>query len=234
MAAFFSPRPLRLQWRVSRRRNICTSLAETRSIPKPQEASLRIPPVFFVLGGPGSGKGSQCALLKRDFHLAQVCVGDLLRNEAKHNTTLGKSVHDIMQRGEIVPGHVTMALLRTQLQQLAGTCEGVLIDGFPRAMDQAEEFERMIALCEFVLFVDCPNAVMIERLLKRGTTSGRADDVEEVVLKRLNTFRKTTMPVVEHYRKRGIVHVIESHVGDVEQVYKQTKHIFEKRLTYAV
>ncbi|PXF45842.1 UMP-CMP kinase [Gracilariopsis chorda] len=136
-----------------------------------------------------------------------------------------------MQRGDIVPGYVTMALLETELQRLAGSCDGVLIDGFPRAMDQAEDFERVIAVCEFVLFINCSKPVMMERLLKRGTTSGRADDNEEVMLKRLNTFEKKTMPVVEHYRDKGILHVIDSDVGDAEQVYRQTRQVFEKTLS---
>ncbi|CAN8062017.1 unnamed protein product [Agarophyton chilense] len=169
-------------------------------------------------------------MLRRDFDLAQVCVGDLLREEAKNDTPLGHSIAGIMQRGDIVPGHVTMGLLRDELQKLAGTCDGILIDGFPRAMDQAKEFERVIAACEFVLFIKCSTTTMVERLLKRGTTSGRSDDVEEVVCRRLDTFQKKTMPVVEHYRNKGMLHVVESDVGDIEQVYQKTKQIFEPAL----
>ncbi|KAI0566029.1 adenylate kinase [Gracilaria domingensis] len=227
MISFLSPAPFRLHRRFPISRRVCALCATAPSVSRRATLPVSNPPVFFVLGGPGSGKGTQCTLLRRDFDLAQVCVGDLLRKEAKNDTPLGKSVADTMQRGDIVPGHVTMGLLRDELQKLAGTCDGVLIDGFPRAMDQAEEFERVIATCEFVLFINCSTTVMVERLLKRATTSGRSDDAEEVVRKRLKTFENKTMPVVEHYRNKGMLYVIESDVGDIEQVYQQTKQVFE-------
>lgn len=190
-----------------------------------------IPPIFFVLGGPGSGKGTQCNLLKRDYEVQQVCVGDLLRREATRGTTLGNTIEDIMQKGEIVPGHVTMALLKEELAHLAGMCKGVLIDGFPRAMDQAKDFEKMIVGCEFVLYFHCERKVMIERLMKRGKTSGRADDVEEVVTRRLSTFEKKTLPVIEHFRQRGLLCEIEASRGTPEQIYEETRTLFREAIS---
>lgn len=185
------------------------------------------PPVIFVLGGPGSGKGTQCALLKQKYPVAQLCVGELLRNEAKSDTHIGRSVSDIMQRGEIVPGHVTMSLLRRELSLLSPTCKAVLIDGFPRAMDQAKQFETMVTTCKFVLFFQCDPAVMIARLRKRAVTSGRADDSENVFNRRLNTFHTQTMPVIDHYQARGLLRKIDGETGDSNEVFQRTAKLFD-------
>lgn len=185
------------------------------------------PAVVFVLGGPGSGKGTQCALIQQEFQLPQLCVGDLLRQEAKSNSQTGKSVAEIMQRGEIVPGHVTMSILRRELSLLAGSYSAVLIDGFPRAMDQALQFEQLVTLCEFVVFFRCDPPVMLQRLRHRAITSGRADDVEGVFRRRLETFHSTTMPVVEYYRERGLLREIDAQNGDLHDVFGRTKILFE-------
>lgn len=206
---------------------LCTlspnSVANTK-LPNPNPP---FPPIVFVLGGPGSGKGTQCAKLKRDFNFEQVCVGDLLRREAARETPVGKRVAEIMQRGEIVPGDVTMKLLKAELSALASVCRGVLIDGFPRAMDQAEAFENMVATCWFVLYFRCEEKEMVYRLLKRGKTSGRSDDVVEVVKKRLRTFLEKTMPVIKHYRKRGLLREVDAGHGSPAEVYAQTKMVFD-------
>lgn len=188
------------------------------------------PPVIFVLGGPGCGKGTQCALLKKHYPVSQLCVGDLLRAEAKANTELGRSVSDIMQRGEIVPGYITMTLLRRQLSLLPPSCAAVLIDGFPRAMDQALEFENLITACDFVLFFKCDPAAMLTRLRRRAATSGRADDSETVFNNRLHTFETKTMPVVEHYRSRGLLREIDGQSGSIDDVFNRTKKLFDYML----
>lgn len=188
-----------------------------------------LPPIVFVLGGPGSGKGTQCAKLKNDFDFEQVCVGDLLRREAARETRFGKSIAEIMQRGDIVPGEITMKLLKEELHSLVGRCSGILIDGFPRAMDQAKAFEDLVAACCFVLFFQCDESEMVMRLLRRGETSGRADDHAEVVRKRLRTFIEKTMPVVEYYRERGLLREVDSGNGDPDQVYLRTKELFHTK-----
>lgn len=185
-----------------------------------------VPRVVFVLGGPGSGKGTQCERLQRDFDFKQLCVGDLLRREAARDSPLGATVARTMQRGEIVPGEVTIALLKDELAALSGKYEGVLIDGFPRAMDQAVTFEEVIAACQLVLFFSCEEKDMIARLLKRAETSGRADDDEQVVKRRLRTFEKKTMPVVEYYRERGLLEEVNSGIGNPDEVYEHTKRVF--------
>lgn len=229
MHAFVTPFPdsTRRRIRTHRHPHLCTLSPNSIAATRPSNPAPPLPPIVFVLGGPGSGKGTQCTKLKRDFNFEQVCVGDLLRREAARETPLGKSVADIMQRGEIVPGKITMGLLKAELSALAGVCRGVLIDGFPRAMDQAEAFENMVAPCWFVLYFRCAEREMLFRLMRRGKTSGRADDTREVVEKRLKTFLHKTMPVIEHYRERGLLQEVDSGAGNPDEVYAQTKEVFD-------
>lgn len=229
MQAFVTPftdAPLR-RIRTRQSPHLCTLSPNSIADTKPPSPNSPFPPIVFVLGGPGSGKGTQCAKLKRDFNFEQVCVGDLLRREAARETPLGKRVADIMQRGEIVPGEVTMKLLKAELSALASVCQGVLIDGFPRAMDQAEAFESMVATCWFVLYFRCDEKEMVYRLLRRGKTSGRSDDTVEVVKKRLRTFLEKTMPVIEHYRERGLLREVNAGNGNAKEVYARTKVVFD-------
>jgi len=180
--------------------------------------------IVFVLGGPGSGKGTQCAKLVEMFNCAHVSAGDLLRAEVASGSEQGQMVEGMIKRGEIVPGHITINLLRQFLDKTDKTT--VLIDGFPREMQQAVDFETSICPCEFVLFFDCPEEVMRSRLLKRGETSGRVDDNEESIIKRFRTFVNTSMPVIEYFEAKGKVRKISA-VPTADEVFAEVKKLFE-------
>lgn len=157
--------------------------------------------VLFVLGGPGAGKGTQCANLVRDYHFTHLSAGDLLRAEqVREGSEFGELIKSYIKDGKIVPMEVTVQLLENAMQEVVRKSpEGkgkFLIDGFPRQMDQALKFEETVCPGRFVLFFDCPEAEMQKRLLKRGETSGRADDNVESIKKRFKTFEETSMPVV--------------------------------------
>ncbi|KAJ3288454.1 hypothetical protein HK104_008172, partial [Borealophlyctis nickersoniae] len=160
--------------------------------------------IAFVLGGPGSGKGTQCDRIVQQLQWAHLSTGDLLREEVKKGTDLGRSLEADMKEGKMVPLEVTMRLLSSAMEEKRGA-PGFLIDGFPRTMEQATLFEQTIGRCTFVLFFDCPNEILTQRLLKRGETSGRADDNLESIQKRLKTFEEASMPVIEHFKKDGRV-----------------------------
>jgi len=180
--------------------------------------------IVFVLGGPGSGKGTQCSRLVEAFSCAHVSAGDLLRAEVTSGSEQGKMVGDMIKNGLIVPGQITINLLRKFIEG----CEKkvILIDGFPREMQQALDFESQIADCQFVLYFDCPEETMRQRLLKRGETSGRSDDNEEAIVKRFRTFVSTSMPVIEYYEKKGKVRRVSS-IPTVEEVWGEVKLLFE-------
>ncbi|KIO32455.1 hypothetical protein M407DRAFT_241372 [Tulasnella calospora MUT 4182] len=172
--------------------------------------------VIFVLGGPGVGKGTQCANLVRDYGFVHLSAGDLLRAEQnREGSEYGQLIRDYIREGQIVPMEVTVKLLENAIREAlenpkpdagAGWSDGqgrFLIDGFPRKMDQALKFDESVCPSAFVLFFKCSEEVMLQRLLERGKTSGREDDNVESIKKRFRTFEETSMPVVEMYREKG-------------------------------
>jgi len=187
--------------------------------------------VIFVLGGPGAGKGTQCANLVRDYGFKHLSAGDLLREEQdRKGSQFGEMIKDYIREGKIVPMEVTIQLLENAMTATIkdNGNRKFLIDGFPRKMDQAVKFEEAVVPSKFTLFFDCPEEVMQERLLKRGETSGRADDNMESIKKRFRTFVDTSMPVVENFEKQGkVVKVMATE--SPEKVYEKVKENFGKR-----
>lgn len=198
--------------------------------------------VLFVLGGPGAGKGTQCAKLVSTYGFTHLSAGDLLRAEQERpGSEYGQLIKDYIKEGKIVPMEVTIALLENAMNDtIASSSSGggggdkkkasrFLIDGFPRKLDQALKFEESVCAAEFVLFYDCPEATMEARLLERGKTSGRADDNEESIRKRFRTFIETSMPVVDYYEKQGRVVKIDA-TPTAEEVEEKTKQAVRERL----
>ncbi|CEP62205.1 uncharacterized protein LALA0_S04e10220g [Lachancea lanzarotensis] len=187
--------------------------------------------VIFVLGGPGAGKGTQCANLVRDHHFVHLSAGDLLRAEQKREgSKYGELIKHYIKEGLIVPQEVTVALLKQAIQEnFDKGNKKFLVDGFPRKMDQAITFEEQIVPSKFTLFFDCPEKVMLQRLLERGKTSGRTDDNVESIKKRFATFIDTSMPVVKHFEQQDkVVSVSCDH--SVEQVYDQVNAAIREKI----
>ncbi|KAK7447056.1 bifunctional uridylate/adenylate kinase [Stygiomarasmius scandens] len=194
--------------------------------------------VFFVLGGPGAGKGTQCARLVEDFGFCHLSAGDLLRWEQnREGSQYGDLIRTCIREGTIVPMEVTVNLLKNAMsaaiaenRQGDGWADGrgrFLIDGFPRKMDQAEMFEVEVCPASLVLFFDTTEEVMLARLLERGKTSGREDDNVESIKKRFRTYKDQTMPVIEHYEKFGKVAQIDS-TASIEEVHKHASAAVNK------
>lgn len=180
--------------------------------------------VVFVLGGPGAGKGTQCARLVQDYGFVHLSAGDLLRAEQQRpGSQYGAMIADYIKEGKIVPMEVTVALLSNAIAEALekqGETEAghsipeqhkdkwsngkgrFLVDGFPRKMDQAIKFDESVCPSQFVLFLQCSEEVMLERLLERGKTSGRADDNIESIKKR---FRKYPLPSRSTRRLKGSI-----------------------------
>ena len=187
--------------------------------------------VIFVLGGPGAGKGTQCSNLVRDYGFKHLSAGDLLREEQdRKGSQFGEMIKEYIRDGKIVPMEVTIQLLENAMTATIkdNGNRKFLIDGFPRKMDQALKFEEAVVPSKFTLFFDCPEDTMQERLLKRGETSGRADDNLESIKKRFKTFVETSMPVVDYFEKEGrVVKVMATSSPD--KVYEDVKKQFDQR-----
>jgi len=159
-------------------------------------------PVIFVLGGPGCGKGTQCERIVSRYGFTHLSSGDLLREEVQSGSQRGKALNAIMEKGDLVPLEVVLDLLAEAMLKEVANSKGFLIDGYPREIEQGTLFENTILPCTKVLYFEVPDEVMIGRLLKRAETSGRVDDNEETIKKRLATFHKHSEPVVDHYKEK--------------------------------
>jgi len=185
--------------------------------------------IIFIVGGPGSGKGTQCERIVAKYGYCHLSSGDLLRAEVASGSERGQELQEIMKRGELVPLETVLAMIRDKM--LANTdAKGFLIDGYPREVDQGKQFESSIASATSVLYLDVATETMVQRLIKRGQTSGRADDNEETIRARLNTFEKATAPVVDFYKQQGKLFEIERSVAESspDDVFAKVCLLFDK------
>ncbi|BFZ20716.1 hypothetical protein BsWGS_23755 [Bradybaena similaris] len=183
--------------------------------------------VVFVVGGPGSGKGTQCDLIVQRYGFTHLSSGDLLRAEVESGSERGKKLTEIMKRGELVSLDTVLELLKEAMLKTVTTSKGFLIDGYPRELEQGVRFEKEICAPEFVLYFDVADDTMTKRLLERAKTSGRADDNAETIKKRLVTFHDVTRPVIEHYTKQQKVKRVKAE-GGKDQVFAEVQSIFDK------
>lgn len=178
--------------------------------------------VVFVLGGPGSGKGTQCANIVEHFGYTHLSAGDLLRAEIKSGSENGTMIQNMIKEGKIVPSEVTIRLI--QQAMLENGNDKFLIDGFPRNEENRANFELVTGIePEFVLFFDCPEEEMERRLL--GRNQGREDDNIETIRKRFKVYMESSLPVIEYYSAKGKVRKIDA-AKPVEEVFEAVKTVF--------
>ncbi|CAK4685845.1 hypothetical protein LEN26_001142 [Aphanomyces euteiches] len=182
--------------------------------------------VLFVLGGPGSGKGTQCAKIVSQFGFVHLSAGDLLREERASGSPNGDMIDRMIREGAIVPVKVTLDLIRKAM--VASGRDLFLIDGFPRNFDNLEGWEAEMTDVDVagVLFYDCPEEEMERRLLERGKTSGRTDDNIDAIRKRFKTYLDSTMPIIEHFAAKDQVFRISA-IPPPDVVFEETSKVIE-------
>ncbi|TDX86244.1 adenylate kinase [Epilithonimonas xixisoli] len=177
---------------------------------------------IVLFGPPGSGKGTQAQHLIEKFNLKQISTGDLFRFNMKNDTELGKLAKSYIDKGQLVPDQVTIDMLIDELRKPTES-NGFIFDGFPRTATQTEALETIvkeelnseISVC-LSLIVD--DAVLVERLLKRGETSGRTDDSnEEIIRNRIVEYYTKTAEVAELYKKQGKYAEVDG-IGDISEI----------------
>lgn len=182
----------------------------------------KAPFITFVLGGPGSGKGTQCEKIVETFGLTHLSAGDLLRREIAMHTQNGAMILNLIKDGKIVPSEVTVKLLQKELE--SSNSSKFLIDGFPRTEENRVAFERIVgADPDVVLFFDCPEEEMVKRVLNRN--QGRVDDNITTMKKRLKIFEALNRPVIDYYKNKGKLYTINA-IGTVDDIFKQVLPIF--------
>lgn len=179
---------------------------------------------IILFGPPGSGKGTQSEKIVRSYNLKHIATGDLLRSEIAAQSALGLEAKKIMDRGELVPDSVVIGMISDVLNRNPDS-DGFLFDGFPRTEVQAQELDKLLeqrgTSIDVVLAMNVSEEELINRLLKRGETSGRSDDVnEEVIRARIVEYHKKTSAVLDHYNTYGkVVHIAGE--GSIDEIYER-------------
>lgn len=177
----------------------------------------------ILLGPPGAGKGTQGHRLSERYSIPEVSTGDILRAAVRQGTPLGQEAKSYMDRGALVPDGVIIGIVRERLAQ-DDTEGGFILDGFPRTVAQAEALTRMSEEqkrpIEHVLSIEVPQQELLQRLAGRRQTEGRHDDTEEAVRHRLEVYAHETAPLIDYYRRQGLLRCIAG-VGTVDEIFQR-------------
>ncbi|MDX1910540.1 MAG: adenylate kinase [Saprospiraceae bacterium] len=176
---------------------------------------------LILFGPPGSGKGTQAAFLIEKYQLVHISTGDLFRYEMSHDTPLGQEAKAYMAKGELVPDSVTIGMLRNKVEKHPDA-QGFIFDGFPRTIPQAEALDALLiskgTSVSGLIALEVNEEEIVQRILKRGQTSGRADDNDEAtVRKRIAVYKSETAPVFDYYAKNGKSHSVDG-LGTIEEI----------------
>jgi adenylate kinase len=175
---------------------------------------------LVVLGPPGAGKGTQAVKLAEQFACADVATGDIFRANVAEGSELGRAAQEYMDRGDLVPDEVVIAMVMERLadDDCAG---GFVLDGFPRTVNQAEALDRRLAglgaPLHAVLCIEAGEEELLRRLAGRAAAQHRADDAEQTIRHRLEVFAIKTRPLIDYYRHRRLLNMVDG-VGRVEDV----------------
>lgn len=186
---------------------------------------------IIMCGAPGSGKGTQSDRIVEKYKLAHISTGDLLRKEIASGSERGNQLNAIISKGELVPDEIMIAMLGAHIDSLGKDCKGVIFDGFPRNVAQAEALEKMLAerglATSVLLDMQVERAELIDRLLNRGKVSGRSDDNLETIQQRLIVYEEKTKPVSNFYEQLGKYQAIDG-MGTMDEIFDRIDQIISK------
>lgn len=179
---------------------------------------------IVIFGAPGSGKGTQSDKIIAEFGVAHISTGDVLRAEIKAGSDLGQTAAKYINDGKLVPDSLIINMLAQTLDNLGKAIPGVIFDGFPRTIAQAQALDKMLEergeKVSTVIGLEVEDAELIQRIIARGKTSGRADDNEETAKKRLDTYYSQTLPLKDFYLAQGKYAKIFG-MGNIDDIYAE-------------
>lgn len=185
---------------------------------------------LILFGPPGSGKGTQSVNILNKYKLQHISTGDLLRTEVSAQTPLGVEAKKYMDQGMLVPDEVVIGMISTKIDE-SPTARGFIFDGFPRTKQQAIALDKLLDFkstpINLVLALEVPDAELTSRILERAKTSGRVDDTEDVVKKRVEVYRAETEIVATHYDAMDKVERIKG-IGSVEEIFEKISNEIDK------
>lgn len=178
---------------------------------------------IVIFGAPGSGKGTQSERIVAKYGINHISTGDVLRAEIKNGTELGKIAKGYIDQGQLIPDELIIDILAKTLDSFEDS-KGVIFDGFPRTIPQAEALKKVLAergqSVSIMLDLDVPEDELMTRLIKRGQESGRADDNEETIKKRLVVYHSQTAPLIDWYKAEGQYCHING-LGTMEGIFEE-------------
>jgi len=184
---------------------------------------------LIIFGAPGAGKGTQATRIAESLGIPAISTGDIFRDNIKKETPLGLQVKEILASGAYVPDEVTSAIVRDRLSQ-PDAASGFLLDGYPRTQAQVTDLDEMLAdrgaSLDAVLELTVDTDEVVQRLLKRAQTDGRADDTEDVIRHRLKVYDEETAPLAAVYRERGLLHQVDG-MGEMDEVTQRLDSVLQ-------
>jgi adenylate kinase len=186
---------------------------------------------IVIFGAPGSGKGTQSDKLIEHYQLFHISTGDVLRDNIRRGTDLGKIAKGYIDQGQLVPDELIIDILAQVLDENKDKAsKGVIFDGFPRTIPQAEALEQLLAdrgtQIDAVVGLEVPEDELIKRILLRGQLSGRADDNEETARKRLEVYHNQTSPLKLYYEQQGKYRAING-LGSIDGIFELIKQALD-------
>lgn len=176
---------------------------------------------IVIFGAPGSGKGTQSERIVAKYGINHISTGDVLRAEIKNGTELGQTAKSYIDQGQLIPDSLMIDILASVLDSFKDS-KGVIFDGFPRTIAQAEALKKMLAernqKVSIMLDLEVPEDELMTRLIKRGQELGRADDNEETIKKRLIVYHSQTAPLIDWYKQEGTYQHIQG-VGTMDAIF---------------
>lgn len=175
---------------------------------------------LLIIGPPGSGKGTQAHRISKQQGIVEISTGDMFRTHLADRTPLGAEAQKYLDSGDLVPDHLTTAMVRERLQQ-PDTKNGFLLDGYPRTVSQMDDLAGILeetgGNLDAVLEITADDDEIVRRLLLRAQAEGRSDDTESVIRHRLQLYREETEPVIARYAERGLLVRVDG-TADVDHV----------------
>lgn len=186
---------------------------------------------IILFGKPGAGKGTQAAFLKNQFNLVHISTGDVFRYNIKNQTELGALAKSYMDRGDLVPDQLTIKMLESEVEK-SPDAAGYIFDGFPRTTAQAEALDVFLSEKKMsisaTIALDVDEDLLVDRLLKRGLESGRADDQdEEKIRNRFDEYNAKTAPLIDFYKKQNKFYELDG-VGEISEITARLAYIVEQ------
>jgi len=187
---------------------------------------------IIICGAPGCGKGTQSDLIVEKYTLKHLSTGDLLRKEIAEKSELGVEAESFISKGNLVPDKMILDILSKAITEQTKDSNGIILDGFPRNVAQAEALEALMTKLkkEITILIDLhvDNQELIDRLLKRGETSGRSDDNLETIKKRLEIYECKTAPVSDFYKKKNKYASVNG-MGTIDDIFGRISNVIDSK-----